>query len=242
MKNPPAVLLLAALLASCAPTPPRTPVIAPEAASPEPWRPHYEALAGRGEPVFRVDPARSIVTIEVRRAGRLANLGHDHVVASHAVHGYIAPRDGRADLSIALRDLVVDEPELRRAAGFTTQPSASDIEGTRENMRNRVLHVDEHPFAFVSLAGVRAQAMPFVVEPSITLNATTRPAKAEIAVEMAPDAVRVTGRMSIRQTDFNLVPLSILGGALRVRDALAIRFDIVARKDAPGHPAFGSAP
>ncbi len=219
---------LVALLASCATVPPSTVGVAPSVASPEPWRQRYETLAHGGTPVLQVDAARSVVAIEVRRGGRLAKLGHDHVVASHDVHGFIAPTEGRADVSIVLRDLVVDEPALRQKAGFDTQPSAADIEGTRANMLNRVLRVDEHPFVFVALTGVRAAPKPFRVEPLVTLNGVTRPVLADVAVEATPDGMRVTGRMTILQTDFALVPLSILGGALEVQDGLAIDFEIVA--------------
>jgi hypothetical protein len=73
----------------------------------------YRAALARGEPVFRVDPARSLVVIEAHRAGSLVRVGHDHVVASHDVQGYAAPDQGRSDLYVPLGRLVVDEPELR---------------------------------------------------------------------------------------------------------------------------------
>ena len=81
----------------------------------------------------------SLVVIEVRRAGSLARLGHDHVVASHDVNGYVAPQEGRADLYVPLARLAVDEAALRAEAGFDTQPTESDIGGTRANMLEKVL-------------------------------------------------------------------------------------------------------
>jgi hypothetical protein len=63
---------------------------------------HYRALLAQGKPVFRVDPARSIVVIEVRRGGSLARLGHDHVVASHDLAGFCrAGRRARGPLGAA---------------------------------------------------------------------------------------------------------------------------------------------
>ena len=50
-------------------------------------RSDYERAAAQGKPVYRIDPARSLVSITVRRGGSLARMGHDHVVASHAVQG-----------------------------------------------------------------------------------------------------------------------------------------------------------
>lgn len=225
--------LLAATLASCAPAPRPAPEAVRAASSPESARARYEALARNGQPVFRVDAARSLVTIEVRRGGSLASFGHDHVVASRSVEGFVAPAAGDADLSVPLWTLTVDEPALRDAAGLDTQPSPSDIEGTRANMLDKVLHADEQSVASVRLRGVRDAAGHIAIEPSVTLNGTTRVVKAEVHVASESDLIRVTGRLPILQTDFGLVPFSALGGAIRVQDALEVRFDIVARPFVP---------
>ena len=90
--------------------------------------------------MFRVDAARSLVVIEVRRGGSLARLGHDHVVASHDVAGNIAPDEGRADFYCPPRH--ADAWTSRScvpSAGFDTQPDADDIAGTRRNMLQKVL-------------------------------------------------------------------------------------------------------
>src|SRR5256885_13274028 len=71
---------------------------------------YLEALA-RNRTVFRIDSARSLAVIEVRRSGSLARLGHDHIVASHDIQGYIAPDERRSDLYVQLDRLTVDEPE-----------------------------------------------------------------------------------------------------------------------------------
>src|SRR3989475_9970108 len=133
-----AAALLSAMLAGCppllrepAPGPAVPPADFPEA--------YYREAAAQGKPVFRVDPRESLVVIEVRRAGSLARLGHDHVVASHELGGYVAPDEGRADLYVALGRLAVDEAALRTEAGFDTQPAESDIAGTRANMLGKVL-------------------------------------------------------------------------------------------------------
>src|SRR6266487_3578271 len=146
-----AAALLALMLGACAPpVRERAPAAAPPAEFPEGY--YLEALA-QGKPVFRVDSRESLVVIEVRRGGSLARLGHDHVVASHEVGGYVAPDDGRADLVVALARLAVDEPALRAEAGFDTQPGESDIEGTRANMLEKVLEAEKFPFALIGVSG-----------------------------------------------------------------------------------------
>jgi hypothetical protein len=225
-----AVLLAVAAVAACAPQALRPPSAGPADTVLGELRRQYEGFARSGQPVFEVDPGRSIIIIEVRRAGTLANLGHDHVVASHDLRGYIAPGEGRADVYISVADLSVDEPELRAAAGFQTEPSAADIAGTRNNMLTRVLHADEHPFIVAGVMEARAQTATHVAHPTVTVNGVRHAQDVEATIEMTDEAIRVTGKTVILQTDFGIRPFSILGGALQVDDAVKVRFDVFARR------------
>src|SRR6266851_3788552 len=148
-------VLLSAMLAGCAPLL-REPAPAPAAPPADFPEAYYREALAQGKPVFRVDPAESLIVIEVRRSGSLARLGHDHVVASHEVVGYVAPDEDRGDLFVALERLAVDEAALRAEAGFDTQPTESDVEGTRAHMLAKVLEADKFPFALISVAGANA--------------------------------------------------------------------------------------
>ena len=77
-----------------------------------------------------IRPSR--IVIEVRRGGTLAQLGHDHVVVSHDVAGYVAPAEGRADLYVRLDRLVVDEP---RSAPKRTSTASRRTTPSRERAR-----------------------------------------------------------------------------------------------------------
>ena len=211
-------------LAACAPAPRETPI---EAGAPAdfPQR-EYRQAAAAGKAVYRMEPASSIVVIEVRRGGSLARLGHDHVVASHDVQGYVVPADARADLYVPLATLTVDEPALRAAAHFDTAPSDADIVGTRRNMLGRVLDVDAHPFAQVRVR--RADANH--VDADIALHGVSRAVRVPIDLAIDADRLDVSGDLTLRQTDFGIVPLSILGGGVQVQDALALHFALHARR------------
>lgn len=187
----------------------------------------YADAAARGEPVFRIDPARSLIVIEVRRAGSLAHLGHDHVVASHDVRGFVAPAEGRSDLYVELDTLVVDEQPLRDAAGFTTHPSDAAVAGTRENMLGRVLRAQEHPFVLISIRRVPGDDHALAV--GMTLNGVRRTLRADATIEASGDELRVEGSLPLDQTTFGITPLSILNGAIKVQDRVKIRFDVRAR-------------
>jgi len=222
-----AAVLFASMLAGCAPpVRERAPAPAgPPADFPEGY--YREALA-QGKPVFRVDSSESLVVIEVRRGGSLARLGHDHVVASHEVGGYVAPDEGRADLYVALERLAVDEAALRAEAGFDTQPTASDIDGTRANMLEKVLEAEKFPFALIRVSGARQGDVTLSV--AITLHGTTRTLQAPARIDADAGEISVTGRLSFDQTDFGITPYSLLGGAIAVKNGVELRFRIRARR------------
>jgi polyisoprenoid-binding protein YceI len=224
--------LLTLLFAGCAPLV-REPASAPAAGPAEFPEAHYRQAAAQGQPVYRVDAGQSLVAIEVRRAGSLARLGHDHVVASHEAVGYAAPQQGRADLYVELARLTVDEPALRAEAGFESKPTASDIEGTRTNMLDKVLESNRFPFAVIAVTGVDAGQRNATLAVTLTLHGNTRTLQAPAEVEVDADQLRVSGRFSFAQTDFGITPYALLGGAIAVRNEVDLRFRIIARRLRP---------
>jgi hypothetical protein len=189
---------------------------------------YYRQAAALGQPVYAVDSASSLVVIEVRRGGTLAHLGHDHVVASHDVRGFLAPAAGRADLYLRLDRLVVDERDLRAEAQFDTQPSAEAIAATRANMLDK-LGAGAHPWALVAVRDVAVDAEGFRTSATLTLNGSTRMLDLSPQIVLAAGEVGVHGRVVVDQTSFGITPFSILGGALQVQDRVSVRFRIHAR-------------
>ena len=190
----------------------------------------YQAMLARGEPVFRLDPARSFAVIVVRRGGSLAQFGHDHVVASHDVAGYIAPDQVRADLYVPLDALVVDEPALRSEIGLDTQPSPADIAGTRSNMLEKVLETDRYPFALIAVKSGAATGSVQPLQVAVSLHGVTRSVDVPVQYRSAADEVTVSGAFAIDQSQFGIVPFTVLGGAIAVQDRLNVTFTLVASR------------
>jgi polyisoprenoid-binding protein YceI len=220
------ILLLAALLAGCArvPAPPPLAVPVPAVENDANW---YRQAAAAGSKVLVIDPAQSLVAVTVRRGGPLARLGHDHVVASRSVTGFAAPAAGRADFSFRLDQMSVDEPALRREAGFDTQPSDAAIEGTRTNMLTKVLEAERFPLVALHAESVAGTGQPLRL--AITLHGVTRTVAAPTRVDTSADGLTATGALQLRQTDFGITPMSVMGGAMTVLDSMELRFRIVAR-------------
>jgi polyisoprenoid-binding protein YceI len=215
MKNILPLLLLAACTAA-----------APPASAPGDTTSWYLQSAGRGAAVYAVSPSDSVVAITVRRAGLLARLGHDHVVASHDLAGFAAPDAGRADLEFRADRLVVDEPALLREAGIDTRPSQQAIEGTRTNMLAHVLEADRFPL--IRLHAERAA--PSRLRVAITMRGTTRNLEVPAAIATSAATVSARGALTLRQSDFGIEPFAVGGGLLAVQDTIEVRFNIVARR------------
>ena len=153
-------------------------------------------------------------------------VGHDHIVASHDVAGYVAPGEGRADLYVPLDALVVDEPALRSEAGLETQPSPADIAGTRRNMLEKVLETDRYPHALIAVRGNGAGDSAPQVRVDVTLHGTTRSVDTPVQIQRDGAEFNVTGTLVIDQSQFGIAPFSVLGGAIAVQDRVNIKFRI----------------
>ena len=65
----------------------------------------------------------------------------------------------------------------------------------------------------------------------LTLHGVTRPQKVPARIAVTGDMLRAFGEFSLRQSDYNIKPVSAVGGGLKVKDEVKFTFDIVARKD-----------
>jgi polyisoprenoid-binding protein YceI len=228
------VMLLCGSLAACSqlPAPPPPAPAQPAATAPATVaKPAVTgikppAAAALPAPVLHIDPAQSLIAVTVRRGGLLARLGHDHLVAARAVSGTVAPAQNRADFQFRLDQLTVDEAPLRTAAGLEKQPSADAIEGTRTNMLTKVLDAGRYPLVTVH-AERGAPGQP--LQTTITLHGVSRALAIPADIRVNAGIMTVTGAVNLKQSDFGIVPFSLMGGALAVQDQLELRFTLVAR-------------
>ena len=125
--------------------------------------------------------------------------------------------------------MTVDEPALRADAGFTTEPSESDREGTRGNML-KSLEAADYPFVTVAIdsaSGTVADAENgALLDVSLTLHGVTRELRLPVEFERQAASITASGSFELLQSDFDVTPFSVLGGALAVQDKLDVRFEI----------------
>ena len=184
-----------------------------------------------------VDSPASRILITVRRGGMMASLGHNHIVASHDLQGFILlDRDSpqnpncRADFYAQLVNLEVDNAQLRAEAGLLTTPSEKDIAGTTSNMLNSI-DAENFPFARLHSSDCLAALSGEQSEVALSIHGVSQKQKIAIEIEEVSDSKLIlSGKFSILQTDFGIQPFSIMNGLIKVEDRLDLDFRIVAQK------------
>lgn len=180
---------------------------------------------------YAVDPARSRVTLHVGKTGVFSVFGHAHVIAAPVASGEIR-FDAEHPASSSVR-LVFDAGALEvTGAG---EPAA-DVPAVQATMLSgRVLDVARFPQITyesrkIEVLEQNAGRLRLRIAGVLTLHGVAMPESADVAVEIAGDAITATGALDVKQTDFGMAPVTAGGGTVRVRDAVGVRLSIVARR------------
>ena len=184
---------------------------------------------------FAVDGARSAVRIHAFRAGRAANLGHNHVLSVPRLSGVLllpaadSLAGARFELSFRLDELVLDLTELRAALGpgWASLMTAEAIAATRANMLGEGnLQADRFPVVTLRARQIGGELPKLVAELEIELHGQRRTQWIALDATRTDASVTARGSLVVRQSDFGIAPFSVLGGLLAVRDELLIEFEI----------------
>lgn len=238
------------LLAAC--TSPTVPAPSPaRAAAPELTAP-YAAAAEHGARVYRLDPDASQVLIFVGKTGALSGFGHEHVIRVGNLRGFaLIEQNGhaRADLLFPVASLSVDPPATRKALGppwSRHQPDSEARRGTRRNMLGPdALDATRYPRVhLVVTASLSPTTSAGAAATRIALHGVTRALDTPIDLHRSNRTLSARGHFKIKQTDFGIAPYSTLLGALRVKDALRIRYRLVLKSWCPPRldPTLNQAP
>jgi polyisoprenoid-binding protein YceI len=166
----------------------------------------------------QIDTQQSTITVRVFKTGFFRGFGDNHEIRGTVKSGTITETNP-ADVHI-----VVDAQRLR-----VVDPDASANDRAHVQMRMlgpEVLDAGRFPeIRFDSEAAERAEADSWLVHGQLSLHGRTRP----LLIRVKRDQGHYKGSVTLKQTDFGITPISIAGGAVKVKDELTIEFDIVAQ-------------
>lgn len=185
--------------------------------------------------LYRIVPAASILHVLVYRGGTMANLGHNHVISSRTVNGYVWHHEHASlcgfDIALPVNDLIVDDNDARAEEGEEFPVNVPDTakEGTRHNMLSETLLDGEHfPVIRLQSANVVHDSQSARVIVHVTIKNQFHIYTFPVTLSFEPGTLHVRGEFSIRHTDYGIKPYSVALGALQVQDELKIKFHLIA--------------
>ncbi len=162
-----------------------------------------------------VDRGRSSVKIHVEKSGLFSAFAHNHTIQAPLASGSVDSDKRTATLTFNTKEMkVVDEG--------AKDSERADIEQTMKS--DNVLDVQKFPeVRFVSTSITPQDGGRFQVRGDLTLHGTTRPVEFPLTFSNA----RYAGSVKLKQTDFGITPVTIAGGAVKVKDLIEVIFEIV---------------
>ncbi len=221
------VVLLALLSAGCG---------APESRQSAPNAPRNpagpRAVAGAA---YRIDSAQSELRILVYRAGPMAMLGHNHVIANRALGGWVRYAGTVTDASFALTvpdaGFVLDDDAMRREEGadFAEETPEDAKLGTSRNMQSAAV-LDAAQFPEITVRSVKIKGAQGELTATVAVSVAGHESTLDVpfTLEASPGRLTASGALWVHQSALGLTPFSVMLGALRVQDDMRIKFRFVA--------------
>lgn len=173
------------------------------------------AAAEPSEHVHAFDVQHSKMTVSVGKQGLFAFVSDTHEIGAPLASGSFDDATRTVELAVDATKMQVLDPKA---------PS-SQREKVQANMLGPdVLDVKVFPaIAFHSTKIDERDATHWTVTGNLTLHGQTHP----IVVQVTKlDATHFSGSATVRQSTFGITPLKIAGGTIKVKDDVALAFEI----------------
>jgi polyisoprenoid-binding protein YceI len=150
----------------------------------------------------------------------------------------IAISDFEADVQV--NPAALEESSLRlvipaASLAVTDDISEKDRQEINRRTQEEVLETDSYPEIVYECSKVSANQTGegqygVTLGGELTLHGVTRDQPVSARVWLTGDGLRATGDFSIRLSDYEIQPVSAVGGTIKLKDELKCSFDISARK------------
>jgi len=177
---------------------------------------------------YTIDPGLSQFTVRAFATGMFSSLGHSPTLTVREFSGQasFSPEAlGAVRLMIRIR-----------ASSFSVTDNLSDQDRKElERILNRdVLDTNRYPeivFESIQASAIKAGDTFFVdLVGALTLHGVTNSQAVATQVSLNGDLLRAHGEFTVLQSVHGIKPVSVAGGAIKLKDELKCCFDIVARK------------
>lgn len=161
-----------------------------------------------------IDTQKSSITVRVYKTGLFSAFAHNHEIHAPIEQGSFDEQRRVVEFTVEAKQLQVLDPDA----------SASDRIQVQANMVGpKVLDVEKYPeIKFHSTSVEPAGSGKWVAHGELMLHGQTRP----VTVDVQGDKGHYSGSATLKQTDFGITPITIAGGAVKVKDEVRVEFEI----------------
>jgi polyisoprenoid-binding protein YceI len=188
----------------------------------------YRVFMSMNEPgivSYRIDAGRSRFTVQGSADGLLAMFGHDPVIAICGFGGDARVRPGSLESASLLMLVQAD------SLAVVNKVSDKDRREMERAMREDLLEIARYPeivFMSTSVAASRTGEGQYRarITGNLSLHGVTREQSIDAQLTLNDGSLRAQGEFPLRQTDYNIKPVAVAGGTLKMKDELKFSFDI----------------
>ena len=158
---------------------------------------------------------QSTLTVRVFKSGLFSAFGHEHEITAPIQQGSFTEQNPSVELRVDSRTLRVMDKDV-------SDKDRAEIQQTM--LGPKVLDSEHFPeIRFRSTAVTPAADAKWVVQGDLAIHGTTRPVRFEVTLLNG----HYRGTAEIKQKDFGITPVTVGGGAVKVKNELRVEFDIV---------------
>lgn len=178
---------------------------------------------------YLIDGKKSKFTVRAFAAGLLSAFAHNPTIAIPDFEG-----------EIALNPEAVEQSSLRLVIHAASLNDTDDISEKDRSEINRAMHqdvldTDSFPDIVYECSSVAANKTSegqywVTLNGELTLRGITQNQPISARVSLNGDMLRAAGDFSLRQSDYEIKPVSAAAGTIKLKDELKLSFDIAARK------------
>ncbi len=157
------------------------------------------------------------MTVRVFKSGLFSAFGHEHEISAPIQQGRFSESNRSVDLTVDARQMRVRDKDV-------SEKDRAEIQETM--LGPKVLDSRQFPeIRFRSSAVEPAGEGRWRVAGDLTLHGQTHPVKLTVQRQNG----HYQGAAELKQRDFGIEPISVGGGAVKVKNELRVEFDILAR-------------
>jgi polyisoprenoid-binding protein YceI len=165
----------------------------------------------------QIDTEHSTITIHVGKAGLLAAAGHEHWINAPIASGSFNETTSRVEFTVDATKLrVKPDPKV----------NAKDEAEIQKDMEDKVLEISRYREIKFQSAQVEKIADGWRVNGTLSLHGTSKP----VSVNVKRDGDVYAGRVTIKQSDFDIKPATAAGGTIKTKNELDVEFRIAGKR------------